>query len=1164
MATAQAPSSRPVPAKHEAFVEAQLGRALGRIRTFDFLAGVFVFLIASLVYGLGLIALDAWLQLPSLIRQIAFALYFVAAIAYVASLVVKQIRWRLNPYYAAVHLERTLPGAKNSLVNWLDLRDRQLSPAIRGAVGSRAARDMSNAKIDEAIAGRGVRYLGGAVLALFLVQGVMLLVFGPGQFFSLWQRAFIPFTETSIITRTKLTIVEPQPHDAIVPIGQSVNFLVRVEGRVPKPDQADAIRLQFRYSQSEPYQERVLSRVTTDTEWGYLLPGSEVQNGFFYKITGGDFTTEEYQVTARSTPLITGFTVTYKHRPYLQQPDETKTDPNLVGWRGTEVTLLARTNRVVKDGRLIVEVPDKGTFKAEHVEGDDHALRFRFILVKPGSYHIYFSVEGETGGDSVPYTITIIPDNPPVVELTEPGTDVPVAANGALPLKGAAKDDYGITDMKLRLRMKGGPNLQSKPYRPGQYRYDDGGYPKEHDYQDFVALHQLALEDGKPHKVKEGDEIEYWLEATDNCDFPDPKGQVGQSKVYKIRVTKPTSEDQAQKDRNKAEKDQQKHEKQQSDKRKEEDKQRKDQAENGSSGEPKSNDPQSQRDKANEDIAKEFKQQIDEKKAENKPDSSSNKPGESKSQDKNGQGQNQQQNPGQNGNQKQDQNQGKNAESKPQPKEGGNGSGESKGGESKPQSKPGDKQEGKSKDQGQTGQQPKSNEGGGQGSEHGSSAQQPQAGKAAGENHQGENKTGQKPGDAKPQGQGGTRGTDTAGQTRTEKTPTGETTKGGGHPDGKQQGKPTNDDRPATGEAKPNGSAKGNSKGSPGDKPTTQVPSGQAKDKGADGQAGGPNGQQKPSKGPEAKNSGAARGDGKDQPKNADGGAGNASPERVAELAKQAQKGNAKDRADAEKQLQQIAKDAKDAKVREQAQQALKKAQEANKPGPQDSEPTPGSQTAGKTGPDGKPLPKTSDNGAGRDDSKTDEPKRPGSADGPGAKTDKTGDQNKTSAGDNSRGKPPSEKTDNRDPAQGAAGTTPGGGDQGSQGQPGTASSGPEAARAAAANAENKKRAAELQLEELMKKITPEMLKERNWTEEDLQRWHSAMKDAIKRDYDKEKMAKPQIGGAALPNSFRAGEKVTPGQAPDLQNMGKTAPPPEIRNAYQEFTQELSKLKRTK
>jgi hypothetical protein len=1127
---------------------------------FDLLRGVFTFLIVSLLYGLTLIAVDAWLELPSLIRQIAFGLYFIGAITYVSSAVIKQVRWRVNPYYAAVHLERTLPGAKNSLVNWLDLRDRQLPPAIRGAVGARAAKDLSQAKIEQAITGHTALCLGGAVLALFLVLVSLLAVFGPGRFFSLWKRTFAPFTETTIITRTRLEIVEPRsPHDAVVPIGQSVNFLVRVEGRVPKPDQPDAIRLQFRYSQNEPvYQERVLTGVGNG-DWGYLLPGSEVQNGFFYKIKGGDFETKEYQVQARSSPVITGFKVTYKHRPYLQRPEETKSDPNLIGWRGTEVTLVAKTNRVVKEGRLTVEAPEKGTFTSERVEEDDHALRFRFILVKAGTYHIRFiSADGDSSGDSVPYTIMILPDNPPVVELTEPGTEVPVASNGALPLKGSAKDDYGITDMKLRMRVKAGPNLQAKPYKPGQYKYDDGGYPLEHDYQDFIDLNKLALEDGKPHQAKPGDEIEYWLEATDNCDFPDPKGQVGSSKVYKIKVTKPTSEEQAQKDRQKSQQEQSKHEQQQTDKQKQENEKRKEQqeqAKNGGSGQDKRNNPQAEKDKANEEIANEFQQKINEKKADAKSEPNSSKPGESKNEGKNQEKQGQDQNPNK-------QNQGKNGESKPQPKDGGNGQNESKGGENKPQSKASDKHEGQSKDQGQkNGQQPKPQDGSeGKGSEHGSSSQQPKGANTAGQQHQGENKTGQKPGDTKPEGQGGKTGTDTAGQTRTEKTPTGQTTKGGGHPDPNQKGTPVNDDRSATGEAKPDGSAKGNSKGSPTDKPTMTAPSAEAKGKGTDGQAGGaPNGQQKPAKGNEAKNSGSARGDGKDERQNA-GGTGDPNLDRVADLAKQAQNGNPKEKADAQKQLAQIAKEAKDAKTREAAQQALKKAQNPAAPSPQDNEQNAKTQTAGNTGKDGKKLDKTADNTSGRPDGK-DGPKRPGKADGGGDKTGKTADSS-PSPGGNSKGTDASEKTDAKNPTPGDAGNNPGGGD-GAQEKAGSPS-GSDSPAAAKANAENKRRAAELQLEELTKKITPEMLKERNWSQEDLQRWRDAMRDKINREYkaDMEKLERG-VGHSNVRGGFRKGEKDT-GSATDLQNMGKTAPPPEIRNAYQEFTQELSKLKRAK
>ena len=41
----------------------------------------------------------------------------------------RPFRLRVNPYYAAKHVEETLPDAKNSIVNWLDLHDASLPPA---------------------------------------------------------------------------------------------------------------------------------------------------------------------------------------------------------------------------------------------------------------------------------------------------------------------------------------------------------------------------------------------------------------------------------------------------------------------------------------------------------------------------------------------------------------------------------------------------------------------------------------------------------------------------------------------------------------------------------------------------------------------------------------------------------------------------------------------------------------------------------------------------------------------------------------------------------------------------------------------------------------------------------------------------------------------------
>src|SRR5262249_44958997 len=154
---------------------------------------------------------------------------------------------------------------------------------------------------------------------------------------------------------------------------------------------------------------------------------------------------------------------------------------------------LAKTNRVVKEGSLRLEgAKSKAVLPAERVESNEQALLFRFILAEEGVYRIRFeSIEAERSGDSVPYTITVKPDLPPVIDITEPAEELRVLpANGTLQIKGKATDDYGLADLKLRLKMKD-VYLQPKPYVHAQYRYDDGSWPLSHAYQDFIELEKL-------------------------------------------------------------------------------------------------------------------------------------------------------------------------------------------------------------------------------------------------------------------------------------------------------------------------------------------------------------------------------------------------------------------------------------------------------------------------------------------------------------------------------------------------------------------------------------------------------------------------------------------------------------------------------------------------
>src|SRR5262249_29873933 len=155
----------------------------------------------------------------------------------------------------------------------------------------------------------------------------------------------------------------------------------------------------------------------------------------------------------------------------------------------------------------------------------------------------------------------VIPDLPPNVVLTSPGKDVSLPANGILQLEGSANDDFGIKNLTLHLKVLEGDNkpaLEPKPYRPGKsLQLVDGSFPDKLAYHDFLALDQLKTAAGQPLTLTKGTVLEYWLEAADNCDFPNKLGNIGKSGSFKISILVPADEKNQKDERKKAQDDQQ-------------------------------------------------------------------------------------------------------------------------------------------------------------------------------------------------------------------------------------------------------------------------------------------------------------------------------------------------------------------------------------------------------------------------------------------------------------------------------------------------------------------------------------------------------------------------------------------------------------------------------
>jgi hypothetical protein len=1119
--------------KYDAIVASQLKQAERRVRMLDLTAGLFGFAALSLAYIVGMVLCDSKLLLSQHTRQLSLYLYLAGAALYLFFAVLRPLRLRVNPYYAARQIEQQLPRAKNSIVNWVDLHEQPLPAAIRGALGQRAAKDLSRVDLESTISGRRAYWMGGLAGLFALAFIISYLLLGPRPLLSLLKRTFNPFEEVGVSTRTRIALLKPVDGNATVTVGHGVHFVADVSGKVPDPKATDAVKLLYRYDEGDPWLERRLIQEPSG-EWTAALSAIDVKNGFWYKITGGDAATEEYRVGVRAAPAITDFKATYHFRPYVALADEVRRDRELKGLRGTEVFLRVRTNRTLRDGRLEFEgnEPEEGgATKVASVIGqvdaeEANTLLVRLVLEQDGNYRLRFtSTDGEAYRDSTSSSVTAIPDQPPMVELTKPGKDIRLPVDALLHLEGRASDDIGVKSLVLGMRVISGDKLRGQPYRSEeQLRLADGGYPRELEYKDFVELSRVRSEDGQEVRLRGGMELEYWLEASDACDYP--QANVTESKRYRVLLTEPEKNDpKKNQEKQQAEKEKKQHEQKQDQKLQKENQERQQQrqeqqarnkeqdsknkqAEKSGAGEKSQSKEGGQGDNSDnkENTGKESNgQQGASKDGQGEPNNGDSK-GELSKEDQNIEDKIkkalEKKQAGGNGKSEGKTEQGDSSEGKGEQankSDGSKGSGAKPKGDSQGQGQEGDKQAGaypSPRDGKSDKSESKGTESKNQREKNGESKDTPKAGegKSSGDSPSSKD-AGQ--GKEKPMGQG-------QGSTKDEKTP--DARKG-------EQSKGT-DSRKDEAKAEKN----------QGDSAPKKEPSAQ--------------GDTKPSSGQGA----SEKSDKGENKQDASSAARNATPKQVEDLARALESKDAGEREKAKQQLQNIAKEAADRDAREKASEALEK---VGKPDDASGKgkPKDGRDSSGKPGEENK------------EGKKNNGPKGTGAANDQSGETNTNPGQKKQQNGKNRQGA--SSDGQPQGPPTSEDGTPGGGGDRRSgKGGPGTSSEPKQSEKP------RDHRAAQMQLEDFAKRVNKDILKEAGVSEEAWKKYLQAKRKQLAPaekprpetpNAPQQANQLPSMGGRTIQNS-----SPDPG---DARSADRGKPPPGYRDSFREFTRQMSKTK---
>jgi hypothetical protein len=475
-------------------------RSLERARRLALMLNVAV---TGLLIILGAALVDYWRRLTSAERAVDTGLLAILMIAWLVRLI-QFARRPATLKQVALEMEAQRPelGCVVSTASEYLSGERQPSqeyePELVDALQEQAARRLLRVETRHY---RRLVYSGSAMAAV-LVALLVFLVVSPGSLTAL-ERVILPWSKQTY------TQVSVKPGALEIPVGSDLEIKVLFTGLMP-----DTPQLRWLEDPGKSWQTMELIHETNNS-YGAML--KNVQGLVKYQVTGNDAVSPEYTVQTYVPPKVKDLAIQVRFPAYthLEQVEERKPDLSVV--RGSKLTIRITSSEHVAKARLRFA-------NAPGIELAPVAKDLWTTSLTPTNDLDYWveltDAAGRKGGDESHRHLKVLPDEPPKVEISDPGMDVRADATNRVPVKISVTDDFGVDDIKLVFRKLNGDEQTLVCVKTNS------------DLRDAKATAEIDL---APLHLKEYEVVAYHAEARDNNTLDGPG--VGKSPVYFIEYT---------------------------------------------------------------------------------------------------------------------------------------------------------------------------------------------------------------------------------------------------------------------------------------------------------------------------------------------------------------------------------------------------------------------------------------------------------------------------------------------------------------------------------------------------------------------------------------------------------------------------------------------------
>ncbi|MEJ2720895.1 MAG: DUF4175 family protein [bacterium] len=238
-----------------------------------------------------------------------------------------------------------------------------------------------------------------------------------------------------------------------------------------------------------------------------------------YYFQRGNQRTRTHTITVVNKPVVMDLGLVLTPPQYTGEKPDTLRDSggNVHVLEGTHVAVSGTSNNILESAWVRFDDKPK-----QPLEIADRSFAFDFRALTDGTYSILLRDSlGHETDDPLLYTVEVFEDNPPLLDVLEPGEDAKLPRNSRVKVGFMAADDYGVTEAAIHFR-KGG----FETYQKGSIPLGADSGKKE-----IVKAFTWSLENVD---LFPGDYIEYYLEVKDNNIVTGPG--VTKSRVYTIAV----------------------------------------------------------------------------------------------------------------------------------------------------------------------------------------------------------------------------------------------------------------------------------------------------------------------------------------------------------------------------------------------------------------------------------------------------------------------------------------------------------------------------------------------------------------------------------------------------------------------------------------------------